>query len=444
MGTTSALLSWQHVAGMVDDEQALTEWRQEVTAFGGAVREQYVHQAHVFIDRGPGHLDHYALAEAEAEQRLERLTGLPVPGSATRLEELRASYLEFEEGFQREAIPEIRAGSMSRETAGLLHGRSEARANEVERQVLALVHDLDAAEEAQRRGAARAVSWAWWVTASALLLGLALVGFVLRRLAWGVLHPLDALREATARFAEGDASVRVPLSGEDVRDDEIAALAVAFNHMVERVVGAEEQRVRAERLAALGEMSAAVAHELLNPLTVILGTTQDPTVRAEAGYARQVVQGLLGFARPGEERPVSVDLRDAVDQVLTRLGPLADAAGVSLVASGGACTVLASPSAIRQVLDNLVRNAVEASPEGERVEVAVSEGEVRVLDRGSGIPEIVRARLYEPFVTGRPTGTGLGLAVASRVARAMGGELTHHDRPGGGTQATWQLGGRDG
>ena len=62
---------------------------------------------------------------------------------------------------------------------------------------------------------------------------------------------------------------------------------------------------------------------------------------------------------------------------------------------------------------------------------------VRVHDRGPGLPEVVRRRLYEPFVTGRPDGTGLGLAVCQRVVRSLGGTLRHDDRPGGGATATW-------
>jgi signal transduction histidine kinase len=62
---------------------------------------------------------------------------------------------------------------------------------------------------------------------------------------------------------------------------------------------------------------------------------------------------------------------------------------------------------------------------------------VRVHDRGPGLPEPVRRRLYEPFVTGRPDGTGLGLAVCQRVVRSLGGRIHHDDRPGGGTTATW-------
>jgi signal transduction histidine kinase len=92
------------------------------------------------------------------------------------------------------------------------------------------------------------------------------------------------------------------------------------------------------------------------------------------------------------------------------------------------------------VLDNLLRNAIFASPPAGAVEVEIGSGpRLRVLDRGTGIPASLRPRLYEPFASGRPDGTGLGLAVCARIVRAYGGSLSHEDRAGGGTIAIWSL-----
>lgn len=439
--TVAALTSWRGVVAANVDEQALVGWRAEVVAFGDAVREQYVHQAHSFIEGGPGHLDHYDEAEDEARRRLDRLAGVPVRDADAALARIRADHEAFSAAFREEAMPLLREEVLDRTHATALHGRAQGLAQVVDHDVAEVLAALDVGQAAARDRAASAVTRAWWGSAALLVTGVVFVSLVSRRLAQAVLVPLAELREAVERF--GDPAARGPPPVPAEEHDEIAVLASAFDGMAFRVAAAEERRVRFERLAALGEMSAAIAHELLNPLTVILGSTDDPVLRGEADHARKVVQGLLAFARPGEEPAGEVDLARVAHEAVARHGPLADAKGVALSpADRSSSAVIASESAVRQIVDNLLRNAIEAAPSGSTVEVVVAEGTLCVLDRGSGIPEAIRGRLYEPFVTARPGGTGLGLAVAARIARAHGGDLTHEDRWGGGTIATWRLGGR--
>jgi signal transduction histidine kinase len=152
-----------------------------------------------------------------------------------------------------------------------------------------------------------------------------------------------------------------------------------------------------------------------------------------------VIQGLLGYARPGEAEAVAVRVDEAAATAVERAIPFADARGITLRWLGGGPTLLqAAPTAVRQVLDNLIRNAIDAMEDGE-IEVELKAGIVEVRDRGAGIPAAVRARLYQPFVTGRPDGTGLGLAVSQRIAKALGGQIIHLPREGGGTIARWEL-----
>ncbi len=429
-GAAAAGWSGRRVADVVEREQALARERETVLAFGDAVREQYVHQAHTFIEGGPRHLDHYVPAAQAAEAALRRVEALGLGA------DLRALYVPFERNFREGVVPVAERGQLDRPMAAGMHSSAERRARAVEARVAAILADLAARQEALQAEARAATDQASLAILLFAVASVAVLLAVTRSLARAVLGPLSRLEAAAERFGAGDAAARAPVPA----DRELRAVAEAFNRMVERVTGAEERRVRTERLAALGEMSGAVAHELLNPLTTILGTTDDPVVRDEAAHARRVVEGLLGFARPGREAAADVDLAVAVRATADRLALVADARDVSIRVDGEArATVSAPPSAVRQVLDNLVRNAVEAAPPGSEVEVVLVAGGLEVRDRGPGVPGAVRARLYEPFVTGRRDGTGLGLAVCQRIVTALGGALTHVDRAGGGTVATWRL-----
>ena len=433
------LASWLSVVRVSDQSEALSRWRLAVLDYGAAVREQYVHQAHSFVEGGPGHLDHYAHTAEEAEARLAALHGIPVPEGSRLLASLQADHAAYTRWFDAVARPGLTVG-IDREQAVALHSASEARVLDIEADVAALLSAVEGAQAEEAARLKRALRRALLASVALALVALGVQGRTAARLAGAVIGPLVQLSEAARRFGAGDRSARAERGG----DDELDALARSFNQMFGAVADAEERRVRAERLAVLGELSAAIAHELNNPLTVILGVTDDPTVRREAEHATRVVRGLLGFSRPGEEPSGAVDLVEVAREAVSRHGPRADAVEATLTLSvSGALSVTMSPSAARQILDNLILNAIDAAAAagpGQTVEVEVCDAAVRVLDRGAGLPAAIRARLYEPFVTGRAGGTGLGLAVCQRVARAQGGQLQHEDRPGGGTIAAWTPG----
>lgn len=426
--TALALGSWRQVLDAARHEQELAEWRADVAALGAAVREQYVHQAHTYIEGGAGHLDHGRDVELAAEAGLDRLAQLPLP--AATVEAIAQDQTLLTAYFHDVVEPEVRAGTLDRARAAELHRTTETVTSRLTANLERLLVDLDARQAAERERAQLATARAWWATAALTVGGILLVLAIGRALAQAVLAPVDAIRAAAQGVTGGEGQ------------DELGEIAQAFGTVTRRLEAEQDRRVRAERLAALGEMSAAIAHELMNPLAVILGELdlrRDPAlapIREEAQHARRVVDGLLGFARPGKEAPEAVDVgavaQDAVDRVL----PTAELADVA-IALGGGGSLVAPPTAVRQVVENLVRNAVQASPPGARVEVEVSADRLVVLDRGAGLPDLVRTRLYEPFVTGRADGTGLGLAICQRIVRAQGGALSHVDRPGGGTVATW-------
>jgi signal transduction histidine kinase len=212
-----------------------------------------------------------------------------------------------------------------------------------------------------------------------------------------------------------------------------------------------EQLRRAERLSALGEIAAGLAHEIRNPLAGVKGALEIVSSRTAKGTPEAefsaiatrelhrleaLVQEFLDFARPRPPRVRPTVLLDVARRVAALLGPQAEQAGVAieLEAPPGTQPVSADPEQIEQVLMNVVLNAIQASPRGRRVVVRqAAAGILEVADRGPGVSAEAAARLFEPFFTTKERGTGLGLAISQRIVAAHGGEIRVQAREGGGT-----------
>jgi signal transduction histidine kinase len=216
----------------------------------------------------------------------------------------------------------------------------------------------------------------------------------------------------------------------------------------------QQRLVASEKLAGIGRLAAGVAHELNNPLQVILGylslnrdvpdrrlAEQLAAIEAEALHCKEIVEGLLELSRPGVS-PTVVDLRVLCDDVAVGLRLAGRPDAVDLETSGEALALGDRPK-LRQVIFNLVKNALEASgPEG-RVAVVVGVSamlaEVAIRDSGPGIAPDVRARLFEPFFTTKANGTGMGLAVSRAIALAHGGDIQATNGAAGGAVFTLRL-----
>lgn len=206
---------------------------------------------------------------------------------------------------------------------------------------------------------------------------------------------------------------------------------------------------RGKRLAALGTMSTILAHELRNPLTSLKGNLQllaedvdgDPKLRDktqlvvnEAIRLEQLTGDLLAFVKSGELRRAPVDPNEVLRAAIASAG----AATVDARPLVGAPKVEADADRLHQALENVLRNAIQASPDGRRVEASV-EAEGRnvvftVRDAGPGIAKGEEERIFEPFVTGRVRGVGLGLAITRRVVELHGGRVIAANRPEGGAE----------
>lgn len=235
---------------------------------------------------------------------------------------------------------------------------------------------------------------------------------------------------------------------------------------------AEMQLVRSARLAAVGEMAAGVAHELNNPLTTVAGfielvldeLPEDASQRQdlelvlrEAKRARGVVRRLLDFSRPTDNLRIRTDLNELVSEVLTLVQHLIRTNGVTLQVelSEDLPWIAVDPNQIKQVLLNLVHNALQAMPRGGLLSVSTKLAEreavefltVTVRDNGIGIHPEHLERIFEPFFTTRPvgSGTGLGLSVSYGIVNEHGGILEVESQLGQGSCFTvWLLVGEDG
>ena len=215
-----------------------------------------------------------------------------------------------------------------------------------------------------------------------------------------------------------------------------------------RLLSMEREGARARHLAALGEMSAVLAHEIRNPLTSLKGHSQlliesltalgleKPRSKAErvvneAVRLEQITNDLLDFVKQGELDRAPTDLGRLVQQAATAVVP-ADRLLLELPDESVVLSVDATK--LGQLLDNLVQNAVQAGEGPVEIALLAEEGEVvlSVRDHGPGIPAGQEDRIFEPFVTTRVRGTGLGLAIARRIADRHGGALTASNHPDGG------------
>jgi len=211
---------------------------------------------------------------------------------------------------------------------------------------------------------------------------------------------------------------------------------------------AEEDLLRSERLRSLGEAVDLIAHEVKNSLNSIrvgldlivradrdIGARQGrvlASLRSEIERLAGFTTELLGFSKGVVPRPTLLDLAEFVAKVTDLHRPAAEGRGARLevVPPGAPVRVKADPSLVHVVVANLVGNALEFAGNGDDpprvvVEVRRREGraEVRVADNGPGVSRGIRPRLFEPFVTGKPNGVGIGLALSKKIARAHGGDL---------------------
>ena len=301
-----------------------------------------------------------------------------------------------------------------------------------------------------------------------VVLGAVLAWVVSRR----ITTPLHELTHAAEAIAAGDLSQRVRAH----RTDEVGRLAEAINPMADQVQAgyarldagirertaeleqtlatlrdAQEQLVRREKLAMLGQLASGVGHELRNPLGVMANAVyylemvqEDPPpdvqeyhgiLRSQIGLAEKIVGDLLDFSRVRPPRRDTVAAGELVEAQRTRLALPPDVS-VRVDVADDLPAVSVDAVQIGQILFNLLVNAVQVlEGRGGTVAVSATPGDthlaLHVSDDGPGVPPELRAKIFEPLFTTKARGIGLGLAVSRSLAEANGGALTLDERAGG-------------
>jgi signal transduction histidine kinase len=404
------------------------------------------------------------LIEAEALANLERESVL-----VTRIAAGLKDYLQSWD--VRKKVP-----------AAQLPAYDAALADLLERQVLAPCVELrkfnaDQIEQADRDNRAIINRLQWGMLAVGLggpLSGLVL-GYAMARSLRGSIYQLSVgIRDAAGRLSRELGSVTLTEEGDlPELQQQMSGIIAEIGRVVGQLEQREREVLRAEQLAAVGQVAAGVAHELRNPLTAIKMLVQGglegrpPTgltpekltiIEPEVRRIEHCIQTFLDFARPPRCERRSADLIDVIRRAVSLIEGRSRRQRVALATDfpPGPVLLCIDPEQVRQVLVNLLLNALDMLPHGGLVRIEVecrgtangagngrlpggSTVEVRVRDTGPGISPQVRSRLFEPFVSSKETGLGLGLSICKRLIEAHGGTIRGDNVRGGGASFAFTL-----
>jgi signal transduction histidine kinase len=287
------------------------------------------------------------------------------------------------------------------------------------------------------------------------------------------LRPLTDLTEATKRIGEGDYRPIEGIAEDRLGVDEITTLTREFNSMAESLAQRDaklreqhQQLLKSERLATIGQMTSLITHELRNPLSSINlnsemlqealvehGIERDDddvmplleTIIDEVDRLRDITEEYLVYARlpsPNlEPRNLNEIIQGLIDFHVFEWSQ--EGVDVDVTLPDDAPEVMVDGNQLRQALLNILRNAIEASPDGSTVTVAVSRADetarIEVSDRGPGIDADLLDKIFEPFFTTKSNGTGIGLAMTQQIVEEHDGRLAVEEADGGGARFVIEL-----
>ncbi|MDA8091869.1 MAG: ATP-binding protein [Nitrospiraceae bacterium] len=279
-------------------------------------------------------------------------------------------------------------------------------------------------------------------------------------------RPLRALKESVKKASGGNFDIRFDAANDNELGGLCADLNSAFGLFRQIRTDLEARQVetiaKMEKMASLGELAAAIAHEIKNPLAGISGAIQvfsedipgdDPRkeimkeILTEIDRLDESVKSLLTYARPPMLRPVKVDIISVIERARTLLGKQAQSQNVNIKmppAGGDECIIEADPERMQEVFFNIMQNSLRLMPGGGELSIELRcEGiaekdngetiEIMISDTGMGLQPDDLKNIFKPFFTTKHSGSGLGLAIGKNIVEEHGGRIEVESRPGLGS-----------
>lgn len=298
----------------------------------------------------------------------------------------------------------------------------------------------------------------YFLAASVIIIGILLGLWMARR----ILRPVLILNKGVQRLGSGEVGVEIPVVGQG----EIKELALSFNRMsrqlkelIDDMKTAQENLVRTEKLYAIGEFSAGVAHEIRTPLTsikMLLQVLEDKQqalsgknlsiIHGEIDRIDRIIKKFLAFARPGKTEKKDLNINNILEEVITLTRPKMEQSGIDLNEnlSSALPVIKGNNDALKQVFINIVLNAIQAmDDEGGKlsIETMARNGNLSAIikDTGIGIPEKNLKKIFDPFFTTKKEGTGMGLALTCAIINEHSGKIKIKSTPRIGTTITVEL-----
>ncbi len=317
-----------------------------------------------------------------------------------------------------------------------------------------LSHQIDDSQQ-EHQATVRSLAWGLAaVGATAAFAGLFLGYGAARGLHRSIQRLQIGIRDAAGKLAPELPTIEFR-DGSNLNqlNDQMQFLIARIEETVKQLQQRERELLRAEQLAAVGQLAAGMAHEIRNPLMSIkmliqAAREEGPSaglygqdlivMEREIRQMQRSIQSFLDFARPPKLHKTTTDIRQVVERTIELIQGRAEKQSVSLMTDGPARPIYlqADASQLQQVILNLALNALDAMPTGGTLTLTLRNArdllEITVADTGPGLPTEIRARLFEPFATTKPTGLGLGLVISRRIIEDHAGNLDADNSPATG------------